>query len=216
MVLIIVGTIVGVYVGTSRNAYSTDAAGRMMAKQLALAHSYALGNRCYIAVLLPNHTVGVADTPTVQAVDYKDYFDRASRIVRVNRTAADPNTFRFAGYIPGAEWIMLPQDTMYELTANSAAKTCVHNDDLTETNLVFRGGSVAYTNFPAIVFDPNGIPVGRPDQATLTIRRFGGHNTTSGPTHLKALAFTRADESPLPRLTVNWLTGCVEFSRVLR
>jgi prepilin-type N-terminal cleavage/methylation domain-containing protein len=189
-VLAIIGIISGIVIGSYHITSDVDAAGRLVSKQLYLARQYAVSQRCYVAVLLPDDSI----TGTGKDFYKQSHFNRALRVVKVTSARL------YAGQIAGSEWTMLPGRAEI-LDKTGTALVTVDRDanyrDATNAlkpNIEFVSGAGEFGDFPALVFTPSGSLDGTGD----VIIRIHKPNT---------------DIARTVTLTVNWLTGRTQFQK---
>ena len=145
-----------------------DGATRNICQILKLARTYAINNREYTAVLVPN--ANLSDT----------YHNRSYRVCIVKREGAlGSYTYEFLRWLPGENWSFLPAGTAIFDVATSKVTSEANTFDAAEsiTSVICEDiGAGSSESLKGIIFRPNGKPTASSNDIYIGI----GEGVSSG------------------------------------
>jgi prepilin-type N-terminal cleavage/methylation domain-containing protein len=199
VVLAIVGIIMSIAIGGIGGLMGRQGASgavRNISSELSLVRSYAVMKNSYVAFLLPDDNPAFSSFDTSELKWYR--FSKA-RICLVNNYDATAGTAKFAGWIDGNDWDILPSGTCGYITAGHIRVTGIIDSAWAGT-----------VNSSAVIFKPNGTVATGTD---VTISFFMARYVPTNDAGKEFVYGTKSGRSNAWAITVNPFTGRASYEK---
>ena len=188
-----------------------EGAARNICQTLKLARSFAINNREYVAVLMPQSKKGNGPYPAISSDFPSDFYDRSYRVCLVTYDSGT-STFSFKRWITGEKWEYLPKGTAIlecdtDTNADTAGGllvpnngTCVLVDSVNCDDI--QSGSTSVDDIAAIIFAPSG-----------KVKPLNDYyiNIGEGVGDGNSLTVTNTGEESYTTVTINKYTGRITY-----
>ncbi len=176
MELLMVMVLMGILIGVALPSFSSMSKGKLLSQgatdvagQLAIARSYAINNRCYVALVFPqmDELEDIESKAVVPSgsVGLTRYYNACCRAAIVTRGVG--SSFTFVMWVPGSSWIRLPDGVLIgkdendfrpmfakKLEVNARDLLLVANPKKNISDKETSGENMSITRY--VVFNPSG------------------------------------------------------------